>query len=228
MKKTKLIIPAMGLLLLSTAASVSGTVAWFSMNAQVTATGMTISAKSDTSFLIIQAGTSFDNTLTGTSADTHATEAELYPVAPAITLTSGNVSTPGSWHYAYSNSTTVATASTDYTACTTLTGYVGSESFMIGLNQTSGVDSSANYLRLSALTLPADTGISCVIVCGSVINNYTANLSTPLDLGVKANKTGTRVDVYYYINGEDSHVYSANATNLTGTVSMTFDINAAA
>ena len=45
MKKTKIIIPAIGMLLLSTAASITGTVAWFSMNTTVTATGMTIKAK---------------------------------------------------------------------------------------------------------------------------------------------------------------------------------------
>lgn len=56
MKKTKVIIPALGLLLLSTAASVSGTVAWFAMNASVTATGMQITAKSDSVFLLIGSG----------------------------------------------------------------------------------------------------------------------------------------------------------------------------
>ena len=45
MKKTKIIIPALGMLLLSTAASVSGTVAWFSMNNIVSVTGMTVTTK---------------------------------------------------------------------------------------------------------------------------------------------------------------------------------------
>ena len=45
MKKTKIIIPALGMLLLSTAASVSGTVAWFSMNTTVSVSGMTARTK---------------------------------------------------------------------------------------------------------------------------------------------------------------------------------------
>lgn len=45
MKKTKVIIPALGLLVLSTAASVTGTVAWFSMNSKVSVTGMTVTTK---------------------------------------------------------------------------------------------------------------------------------------------------------------------------------------
>ena len=53
MKKTKILIPAMGLLLLGTAASVTGTVAWFSLNTTVTANGMQIKAKSDNTYLLI-------------------------------------------------------------------------------------------------------------------------------------------------------------------------------
>lgn len=54
MKKTKIIIPALGMLLLSTAASVSGTVAWFSMNNSVTVTGMTVTTKVSSNLLIAQ------------------------------------------------------------------------------------------------------------------------------------------------------------------------------
>ena len=52
MKKTKVIIPALGLLLLSTAASVTGTVAWFAANASVTASGMQLKAKAEQGILI--------------------------------------------------------------------------------------------------------------------------------------------------------------------------------
>ena len=52
MKKTKVIIPALGILLLSTAASVTGTVAWFSSNASVSATGMSVKAHTDEALVI--------------------------------------------------------------------------------------------------------------------------------------------------------------------------------
>ena len=54
MKKTKIIIPALAMLLLSTAASVSGTVAWFSMNNSVTVTGMTVTTKVSSNLLIAE------------------------------------------------------------------------------------------------------------------------------------------------------------------------------
>ena len=54
MKKTKIIVPAMGLLLLGTAASVTGTVAWFSINNQVSVTGMVVKTKVGSNILIAE------------------------------------------------------------------------------------------------------------------------------------------------------------------------------
>jgi hypothetical protein len=52
MKKSKIIIPALAMLVMSTAATVTGTVAWFSMNKTVTAEGMKISAEGQGSIII--------------------------------------------------------------------------------------------------------------------------------------------------------------------------------
>ena len=83
MKKTKIIIPALGMLLLSTAASVTGTVAWFAANASVQASGMYIQAKSDSSFLIIGTSSVLSDVqnANATSADISSAHAEVYPVA---------------------------------------------------------------------------------------------------------------------------------------------------
>lgn len=52
MKKTKIIVPAMGLLLLSTAASITGTVAWFAVNTSVSITGLQVKAKAEGGIVI--------------------------------------------------------------------------------------------------------------------------------------------------------------------------------
>ena len=54
MKKTKIIVPALAVLLLSTAASVSGTVAWFSMNNSVKVDGMTVTTRVSSNLLIAE------------------------------------------------------------------------------------------------------------------------------------------------------------------------------
>lgn len=52
MKKSKIIVPALGILVLSTAASITGTVAWFSANTNVTVTGMSVTTKTSDNIYI--------------------------------------------------------------------------------------------------------------------------------------------------------------------------------
>ena len=52
MKKSKIIIPALAMLVMSTAATVTGTVAWFTMNKTANAEGMVVSAKTSGSLII--------------------------------------------------------------------------------------------------------------------------------------------------------------------------------
>ena len=58
MKKTKIIIPALGILLLSTAASVTGTVAWFTAANDVDVSGLQFKAQSEQAIVIANEGKS--------------------------------------------------------------------------------------------------------------------------------------------------------------------------
>ena len=52
MKKSKIIIPALAMLLLSTTASITGTVAWFTANNKVNVSGMNINAEAENGIVI--------------------------------------------------------------------------------------------------------------------------------------------------------------------------------
>lgn len=105
MKKTKILVPAMGMLLLSTAASITGTVAWFAANASVEASGMQLHAKSDTTYLLISqtnddaddiqaenSGAGFKEVDLGMTAN----DSKVYPSAPALNNTdTGYLTTSG-------------------------------------------------------------------------------------------------------------------------------------
>jgi hypothetical protein len=52
MKKSKIIIPALAMLVMSSAAAVTGTVAWFTMNTKATAEGMVVAAKTNGSLIV--------------------------------------------------------------------------------------------------------------------------------------------------------------------------------
>ena len=95
MKKTKVIIPALGLLVLSTAASVTGTVAWFSSNQIVTANGMQVKAKAQAGLVIANTAVTTASSYSASAASVKATVAELFPASTAdlatwVTSTSTN------------------------------------------------------------------------------------------------------------------------------------------
>lgn len=77
MKKFKKLIPAICLLLVSVTLLGGTTFAWFSMNNKVTATGMQITAKSNTKFLVISSSVptaAADSLGTATSTDVSSTK----------------------------------------------------------------------------------------------------------------------------------------------------------
>ena len=232
MKKTKIIVPALGMLLLSTAASVTGTVAWFAMNSSVTATGMQVTAKADGFFLeITGAADSGAYSNTGTSN----VNAELYPVSHEAWTAVSQIEdfdiavadTYDNWYYQYSASTASANYNlTNKAYISAFTNYVAKTSFSVRLNENSGA-TTVYDLMVSKITIPENKGIY-VVVAGadgyeefsstiSVERSYNANyvlsdtvLKTPV----------TNVNVYIFFEGSDTNVYSDNIASLTGSVSF--------
>lgn len=75
MKKSKILAPALAILCLSTAASVTGTVAWFAANNVVSATGMNIRSVTPASLVIADSRANLSQKLTTVSvADASATQ----------------------------------------------------------------------------------------------------------------------------------------------------------
>lgn len=88
----KKLIPAICMTLIAAVMLASSTFAWFSMNTQVTATGMQVAAKSDNTYLLISrdkttaAEIQAQNKITVDLA-VDSSEAKVYPCAPAISST---------------------------------------------------------------------------------------------------------------------------------------------
>ena len=132
MKKTKIIVPALGLLLLSTAASVTGTVAWFSMNNFVTATGMEVKAKAENGIVISNAASG--STWKETAASARNTVLALRPTSTA---------TGATWVHSTSNDAADQNTENDYELlsltddATTGAGYIN-DNGQTGYQATSG------------------------------------------------------------------------------------------
>ena len=156
MKKTKIIIPAMGLLLLSTAASITGTVAWFATNASVDATGMQLKAKTDSEYLVISHD---DASATWTAGVVDKTITFQFPASAEVLPTSRQeVSSTLSWVTASGTSTADGTAVANTTQALNITqsshyGTANSKNYFIydvvyvGLAKGSSALSSSKLLK---------------------------------------------------------------------------------
>ena len=241
MKKTKIIIPALGLLLLSTAASVTGTVAWFAANGQVTATGMSVTAKTNGAFLQIKPkGGSI--TADGTTANASTASATVFPAK--YNGTDGS----DTWRYAYAAATNAATYDGTYrdVAAADVADYRLKNEFTIFAKETVATTSKVYNLHVKSCTVTGTSAfldaVSLVIVCGTNVQQISAhgqttatswNIANPVTLAAEVGEGNSGVDVaiYTYLDGDNSTVYTDNATsaNLTGIgVTVVFETQSSA
>ena len=232
MKKTKIIIPALGILLLSTAASVSGTVAWFSMNKTVTATGMSVTAKSDSSFLLI--GTSEQTlsqiqTANAISASAVTPTASLYPAAHTDAVTNySTANEPGNWYFEYSLDPTKSTEAgvTQHTALNT-TGVVFSDYVLINTFRitVAAGGKSVNNLKVESITIDVPSGgvdaVNVIVASSTAMQEFAAGAEAPSSYTTLAasvtNSAYVEVSAFIYWNGAHAGVYTNNVANLLGT-----------
>ncbi len=231
------------MLLLSAVLMSTASFAWFSMNKDVTADGMEVTAKSDSLSLVIKTGSGQTISATDTAETASAgwTNITLLPVTPAAALTATNIETNASWQYGYSDSESSGTVSTaGYSKVAddaTLLGtgnYVMKQTFTIGLqNSTNGVASASN-LKLTGVSLTENKGITVVVVgvaadgsTKKITAEHAANISDGNEVLVETIQKGSpvTVDVYVFIDGDDENVKTQNIANLTGSVELTFAVD---
>ena len=246
MKKTKILVPAMGMLLLSTAASITGTVAWFAANASVTATGMQIQVKTDNTYLLISstastaAGIQSENVKTVDIGMT-AQQSQVYPSAPCLsaaevaylpastgkTVSGTAITTAGAL---VTNAATAAAlgpgaADIDSTTAVQLesfTNYV----FVQNLYLTVAAGSNAARNLSITATFTQKTGghdITAVkMIAVTDDGGFAVLSSTSASADIKGTNTNITdstvrtVTLYLYYDGNDSHVYTNNMADLSG------------
>ena len=218
MKKTKIIIPALGMLLLSTAASITGTVAWFSMNNFVTATGMSVKAKAENGIVI--AATSNSATWNDSATATHNTLLPVYPTSTA------NGST---WVHSSSNDVAQANTGNAYTLLTiandsaTGAGYVETNSVEGYQAEAGGVDpneyeaENAYYLLNSFYIKSSAEALNKTIYITHVKATTTTSNSTDLNKSlrvlIKLHDNNASAKIYTPFGGDTSY----NVATAAGT-----------
>ena len=205
MKKTKIIVPALGVLLLSTAASVTGTVAWFSMNNFVTAEGMNVKAKAENGIVISNAadGTSWRDS----AISLHTSTLEVKPTSTATAAT---------WVHSTSNDAADENTGNDYALLTTAVDSATGAGY-VDENANSEYDSATDsvyysmhsfYIKSSAQAITNTLYITNVKATLPTTQN-SANLNKALRVLVRLNSDASTAKVY-------SPVYAAAAYDHQG------------
>jgi len=242
MKKFKKLIPALCMLLISAVMLGSSTYAWFAMNNQVTATGMEVKAASNTQYLVISSSTTLgtelnltqDNmTKKGGTADAN-TANSVFPCAKAKKALTGVAI--GEWYTAnstdFDNEAAETTNSDKMTNIKKLTGTTGANddsmnnywmtyTFYIGL-ATGSKEYTGNLKITNSATLAS--AVKAIIKVGDNEIELTSAKAEDTLTSITLNTAATTVTVILYVDGNDSTVKSSNTTQITGSLSLAFEI----
>ena len=240
MKKFKKLIPALCMLLISAVMLGSSTYAWFAMNNQVTATGMEVKAASNTQYLVISSSTTLGTELTldqanmtkkGGTADAN-TANSVFPCAKAKKALTGVAI--GEWYTAnstdFDNEAAETTNSDKMTNIKKLSGATDNDSmnnywmtytFYIGL-ATGSKEYTGNLKITNSATLAS--AVKAIIKVGDNEIELTSEKTEDTLTSITLNTAATTVTVILYVDGNDSTVKSSNTTQITGSLSLAFEI----
>lgn len=246
MKKFKKLIPALCMLLVSAVLVGTSTYAWFSMNDQVTAAGLQVTAKTDQPYLII--GTGENDTVAELQAlpkqdpakgntvdlDVSDIDAKVKPVAHETLDNAAAAATADNWYW-YNAEKTGASApkqDAEKKKLTDVTGYVITRTvYMTIVKDTPQLSDIKAEVKITANE--TDKTIDAAKVLLAVYNDTAdkgteefdkaKTASTSLKTGTVTDATVVKVIIYIYIDGADASIYTDNAANLgTAKIDITF------
>ncbi len=239
-------------LLIAIAVTATSTYAWFAANSSVQATNMQLTLKTNTSFLVIGTSDSVPANVDAIgSATTVAATASTAEVLPVRYRETGEDPTSGNtrWEYqagtsytngAASGATTVVASGSENLYTVHYVFYVGLASNtqeaatnlkVAALSAVNGADATTVFLpAISAVVKVSGSGVTTKVIDFENINSNTAINTDPGAVlsGTVALNTVYTIDVWVYVNGDNSAVTSSNATtaNLGSfTVAMTLTVD---
>ena len=238
------LLAAVAMVLVASVALGSSTFAWFANNNKVTADNMSVSAKSDVSYLLIKAGTADAASVQAsksTTAEGQTSTAALLPAAhetvtkiSEIEATKTGVSVNGqvktNWYYQYAEKPEASAAAESADKLEILNSdfnkYVLVNEFSIctakGSNKMENLVVSS-----STLTTEGDKAVKVLVATDTAcveLDNTTTSSSAVLASSVTDNSVVT-VKVYIYWDGANENVYTNGIDDLKNT-SLSIDFSA--
>lgn len=237
MKKFKKLIPAFCMLMVSAVLLGTSTYAWFSMNGEVKATGMTVSAKTDTKFLVISANSDLDGKTTELNSVTHTggigtNSTQVYPCAKAdVEMTLAGVTVgSGKWYTAnskvYDNAASVETGENDSNENISnvkildennMKGYHLVYTFYIAL-ENGTYNGELKFTNVGSNTW--NSAVKAIVKVGNTeVGTLTNGTNEVVLSSSNITTSATTVTVTFYVDGNDSTV-KGNTANITGNLDL--------
>lgn len=244
MKKFKKLIPALCMLLVSAVLVGTSTYAWFSMQDQVTVSGLQVTAQTDQPYLII--GTGDNNSVEklqalpkketpeGSNVDlgVSAEDAKVKPVAHETLANAAAAGVAGNWYWYNAEKTSApGEGSNEKQTLTDVTGYVITKTvYMTIVKETPALSDIEATVKITAA---GTKNIDAAKVVLAVYSGATdkgvkefdkANTAaTALGTGEVTSDTLIKVNIYIYIDGTNAAIFTDNAANLdTANIEITF------
>ena len=234
--KFKRLIPALCMLLVSAVLMGTSTFAWFSMNREVSASNLSITAKADNPYLLIsttQGGTFTKN------ADKVVAAEELKLVTPTNLTGDPKFSDADSvtWGTATSTDPAQVQAENDLTAVTAadLDKYVLTDErwFKVEENTSNGTNlkltkatftTGTNHIATSGrVLLVSETGKYQLV---KVVNGEVTATEGDAQLLETVTTNPQKVTIFFYFDGKDDAAFTENATDLSAiNAAFTFNID---
>ena len=247
MKKLKKLIPAFCMLLVSVAMLGTSTFAWFSMNKAVSATGMQITAKSDSVYLLIMQGEqTADEVQRNNSATAEITNSGNTAMLPAAHEAIKNTKeaeakagdTYSNWYYQTAakpdNSAADETSTKTKLTTASFSQYVLEYTYTITLAKGSlaqgKLTATANITKKNSETGPEKTIAPVTVLVTTTANAAeftTGNMTKAQEVyaGEITDSTAIVVKVYIYLDGKNEEVKTTNIANLVGAqINLTFNV----
>ena len=233
MKKTRKLIPALAMLLLSAVLMSTASFAWFSMNTTVTVNGMSITAEVKETFLLISndPAAASDPTVIQTGSKTvigleETTATAVFPAEMADTSTNNDNLT-----FQYFQGTDFTNGDPTGTAQNVgkSDSYVKEYVYYITVAKNSP---ETQNIVVSSVTFNGDVGseaASVVVATDYACINFDDSTTTESEVisgGLTIDdETVFEVHVYVYINGNHGSITTANAKNLKdATINIQFSV----
>ena len=238
------IVSAAAMLAVSASMLATSTYAWFSLNTSVSVEGLSLSAKSNSTYLLIGKGDSQDTAseiqaLSPAPSSVNWTitgdDAKVFPSAHTNSvINTSTASVLTNWYYKVADDPSASSSTKSAVQLTSFNNYVVHDIVYVTLAKgsqdaanlvvteatfTAADDATGNASTIAPVKVIVSSGIAAVELDASNTSSNTVLATSVTDNAV------VQLDVWLYYDGNDNNVFTNNIANLDGAdVDLTFGV----